>query len=89
MPLEPSVRHSLLRAAARLRFYAPYAWRFTVLRQARPLIYGLAITDRCSMACRGCAVSNTGRPDMTWDRLTAVMREACRFIPGVNHEELP
>ena len=60
----------------RLRFYAPFVWRFVVLRRPEPLIYGIAVTDRCNLACRGCHVSNTGRPDMTWDRLVDVMRRA-------------
>ena len=60
----------------RLRFYVPFAWRFILLRRPLPLIYGIAITDRCNLACRGCHVSNTGRPDMTWDRLVDMMRKA-------------
>jgi MoaA/NifB/PqqE/SkfB family radical SAM enzyme len=49
-----------------------------VLRQPDPLIYGIAITDRCNLACRGCRVSNTGRPDMTWDRLVDTLQDAWR-----------
>jgi MoaA/NifB/PqqE/SkfB family radical SAM enzyme len=60
----------------RLRFYARFAWRFVVLRRLEPLIYGIAVTDRCNLACRGCCVSNTGRPDMTWDQLVEAMRNA-------------
>jgi MoaA/NifB/PqqE/SkfB family radical SAM enzyme len=63
-------------AWAKLRFYVPYAWRFAVLRRPEPLIYGISVTDRCNLACRGCRVSNTGRPDMSWERLTATMRDA-------------
>ncbi len=63
-------------AADRLRFYIPYAWRFFVLGRPEPLIYGVAVTDRCNLACRGCRVSNTGRPDMTWDHLVAAMQDA-------------
>lgn len=59
-----------------LRFYAPYAWRFAVLRRPQPLIYGIAVTDRCNLACRGCRVANTGRPDMTWNRLMEAMQGA-------------
>lgn len=68
----------------RLRYYAPYAWRFTVSRTAGPLICGLAITDRCNLQCRGCRVSNTGRRDMTWDeiaeRLRSAYRRGCREV---------
>jgi Fe-coproporphyrin III synthase len=63
-------------AVGRLRYYAPYAWRFAVLRQPRPLIYGLAVTDRCSLSCEGCRVSNTGRPDMTWNQVGKAMDRA-------------
>ncbi|HET9657260.1 MAG TPA: radical SAM protein [Kineosporiaceae bacterium] len=57
-------------------FYLGYLWRFLVLRQVLPLIYGIAVTDRCNFACRGCAVANTGRPDLGWEQLRAAMRDA-------------
>ena len=60
----------------RFLFYVPYTWHLIVLRQPRPLIYGIALTNRCNLACRGCHVANTGRPDMTWDRLVEAMRDA-------------
>jgi len=61
---------------ARFRFYVPYTLRSVLLRRAEPLIYGVALTDRCNLSCRGCGVSNTGRPDMTWERLAAALRSA-------------
>ena len=60
----------------RLSFYALFTWRFIVLRRPEPLIYGIALTDRCNLACRGCRVANTGRPDMTWDQLVDAMQSA-------------
>jgi len=60
----------------KLRFYAQYAWRFVVLRRPQPLIYGIALTDRCNLACRGCRVSNTGRADMTWSQLVGDVKDA-------------
>jgi len=60
----------------RIRFYAAFVWRFVVLQRPESLIYGVVITDRCNLACRGCHVSNTGRPDMTWDQLVTAMRDA-------------
>jgi Fe-coproporphyrin III synthase len=60
----------------RIGYYTRYAWRSIVMRRTGPLIYGIAITDRCNLACRGCHVSNTGRPDMTWDALVNLMRGA-------------
>lgn len=60
----------------RIRFYIPFVWRFVVLRRPTPLIYGIALTDRCNLACRGCHVSNTGRSDMTWAQVVTVMQNA-------------
>jgi Fe-coproporphyrin III synthase len=60
----------------RLYFYAVFVLRFVVLRRPEPLIYGIALTDRCNLACRGCHVSNTGRRDMTWDQVVAAMQNA-------------
>jgi hypothetical protein len=57
-------------------FYGSYAWTSAVLRRPAPLIYGLAITDRCSMTCAGCRVSNTGRPDMTWHQVGDALKRA-------------
>ena len=71
-------------AFRQLRHYAPYAWRAAVLRKPGPLIYGLAITDRCNLSCEGCRVSNTGRPDMSWDQAVDALARArargCRDV---------
>lgn len=58
------------------QFYAAFVFRFVVFRQTPPLIYGIALTDRCNLACRGCHVSNTGRPDMTWGQLLTALQNA-------------
>lgn len=60
----------------RLRFYARYGWRFVVQQRPEPLICGVALTDRCNLSCRGCRVSNTGRPDTTWEQLVRLLRAA-------------
>ncbi len=60
----------------RLSFYAGFMWRFVVRQRPVPLVYGVAITDRCNLACAGCHVSNTGRPDMTWDQVVSAMQDA-------------
>ena len=60
----------------RLKFYARFTWRWIVLRRPEPLIYGIAVTDRCNLRCLGCHVSNTGRRDMAWDELVRTLRNA-------------
>jgi Fe-coproporphyrin III synthase len=62
----------------RTKFYATYVWRFLVLQRPEPLIYGIALTDRCNLQCRGCHVSNTGRRDMTWKEVQTAMQDAWR-----------
>lgn len=60
----------------RLWFYARYGWRFVVLRIPEPLIYGIALTDRCNLRCRGCVIPEADRPDMTWDHLVRTLENA-------------
>jgi MoaA/NifB/PqqE/SkfB family radical SAM enzyme len=60
----------------RLRFYLPYLCRYIVLRQPRPLVYGIVLTDRCNLHCRGCTIANTGQGSLTWPDLTAALRDA-------------
>lgn len=61
---------------SRLRFYASYAWSYVVRRAAGPLICGIAITDRCNLACRECHVSNLGHGDMPLHEVERIMRSA-------------
>lgn len=61
---------------ARLRHYVRYAWHFTVARDEGPLIYGLAITDRCNLTCRECHVSNNGVGDLRFDRIVEMLESA-------------
>ena len=63
-------------ALDRMGFYAGWAWRFVVLGRPAPLIYGMAITDRCNFSCAGCRVANTGRPDMTYAALVGNLSRA-------------
>lgn len=60
----------------KLRFYIPFTWRFAVLRRPEPLVYGIAVTDRCNLHCRGCRVANTGRSAMTWAQVVDAMHSA-------------
>jgi MoaA/NifB/PqqE/SkfB family radical SAM enzyme len=60
----------------RLAFYARWAWRSVACRDPRPLIYGVALTDRCNLRCAGCAIPGAGRPDITWSQLVALLQDA-------------
>ncbi len=60
----------------RLRFYTFFTWRFAILRHPEPLIYGIALTDRCNFECRGCHLFSSGRPDMTWNQVVDAMQKA-------------
>ena len=62
----------------RLGFYARWAWHSVVLRDVRPLIYGVALTDRCNLRCAGCAIPAAGRPDITWPQLERLLGDAHR-----------
>lgn len=62
----------------RLSFYIPYTWRYVVLRRQEPLFYGIALTQRCNLSCRGCAIANNGIPDLTWEQLCAALQDAWR-----------
>ncbi len=62
----------------RLAYYARWAWHSVVLHEVQPLIFGVAPTDRCNLACAGCHIPELGRPDMTWAALTALLRDAHR-----------
>jgi len=61
-----------------IRFYAVFLWRSSVLKRTPPLVYGVALTDRCNLSCRGCRVSHAGRPDMTWEQVVGAMKQAWR-----------
>jgi len=63
---------------SRLAFYLGYVWRFAVLRRPEPLIFGVALTDRCNFSCEGCRVANTGRPDMSYESLVDHLAQAYR-----------
>ena len=67
-----------LRSVDRLRFYVRFGWRFVALRRAEPLIYGIALTDRCNLACRGCEIHTRRRPDMSWEQVVRALGDARR-----------
>jgi MoaA/NifB/PqqE/SkfB family radical SAM enzyme len=62
----------------RLAWYARYVWKATVRHEVDPLFYGVALTDRCNLRCTGCRIPDAGRPDLTWDALEALLRDAHR-----------
>lgn len=65
-----------MRDRGRIGTYAAWAWHAVVMRDPRPLIYGVALTDRCNLACTGCRIRTYGRPDMSWVGLRDALRGA-------------
>ena len=59
-----------------LRFYIPFTLRYVVSRRSVPLFYGIVLTNRCNLNCRGCHISDINIPDMNWDQLVNIMRKA-------------
>ena len=59
--------------AADLARIAGVGLRHEVSRVTRrhpiPLVGGIAINDRCNLACAHCGVSNRGLPDLTWQEV--------------------
>lgn len=64
------------RTLRRLGFGLAFAWKFAVLKEPAPLVYGIALTDRCNLSCKGCHIPAAPRPDMSWEHLAATMRSA-------------
>ena len=62
----------------RISFYIPFTWRYVLLRRPDPLFYGISLTNRCNLNCRGCRISNNGLPDLTWSQLVDGMQNAWR-----------
>jgi len=60
----------------KLLFYIRFTWRYAVLKRSEPLFLGVSLTNRCNFSCRGCLISNNGLPDLTWEQLVSVMKEA-------------
>ena len=59
-----------------LLFYLNFTCRYVILRRPEPLFYGIALTGRCNLNCRGCRVANNGLPDLTWQQVTKGMQSA-------------
>jgi MoaA/NifB/PqqE/SkfB family radical SAM enzyme len=47
-----------------------------MLRRPEPLFYGIALTNRCNLNCRGCHISDNSLPDINWDQLINIMENA-------------
>lgn len=46
----------------RIGYYAGYVCQAVVRREIRPLIFGIAITDRCNLSCEGSRLSGEKGP---------------------------
>jgi len=53
-----------------------YAFRTFVLRQEKPYLFGLVITDKCNLNCFYCGSKNSGKYHITSERAFSVLRDA-------------
>ena len=60
----------------RLASHLAYAIRTVILRQRRPYLFGLVITDACNLDCYYCESKNSGRYHYTADAARAALRAA-------------
>ncbi|HOX58630.1 MAG TPA: radical SAM protein [Candidatus Paceibacterota bacterium] len=63
---------------------AAYAFKTLVLRQHRPWLVGLVITDQCNLNCHYCESKNTGQYRFTWPETCKAVEAAygrgCRSL---------
>ena len=61
-----------------------YAFKTLILRQHRPWLAGLVITDKCNLNCHYCESKNNGQYHFTWPEmcqaLDAAYRGGCRSL---------
>jgi MoaA/NifB/PqqE/SkfB family radical SAM enzyme len=57
-----------------LAYLAGYAFKTFILRQAKPLIAGMPLTDICNLQCQHCVVANTGRGHYSYIQVEKLMQ---------------
>lgn len=57
-----------------IRYFAGYGARTFVLKQKKPLIAGMPLTDVCNLQCKHCVVANSGRGHYPFPDIDELMR---------------
>ncbi len=57
-----------------LSYYIYYGLTALVLRQHKPLVAGVALTDECNLECRHCVVANQGHGPYAFTRLMEIFQ---------------
>ena len=57
-----------------LAYFASYGFRTLVLRQRKPLIAGMPLTDVCNLHCKHCVVANAGRGPYSFSKIDSTLR---------------
>jgi MoaA/NifB/PqqE/SkfB family radical SAM enzyme len=61
-----------------LAYFAWYGFKTFALRQRKPLIAGMPLTDVCNLQCRHCVVANSGRGPYRLEHIEELMRHFYR-----------
>lgn len=57
-----------------LSYLAAFGFKSLVLRQKKPIIAGMPLTDVCNLHCKHCVVANVGRGHYTFARIEETLR---------------
>ena len=57
-----------------LAYFASYGFRALVLRQRKPIIAGMPLTDVCNLHCKHCVVANAGRGPYSFSKIDSTLR---------------
>ncbi len=64
----------LLMKPHELAYFASYGLKTLVLRQHKPIIAGMPLTDVCNLRCKHCVVANTGRGPYPFSKIEENLR---------------
>ncbi len=57
-----------------LAHFASYGFKTLILRQRKPIIAGMPLTDVCNLHCKHCVVANTGRGPYPFSKIEEYLR---------------
>ena len=62
-----------------LTYLAGYGFRTLILRQKKPIIAGMPLTDVCNLQCKHCVVANVGRGHYSFARIEERLSYFCNL----------